>query len=390
MKITCGTDIIEIDRIKEDIEHIGKAFIDRIFTEKEIQYCESKKSQKYQHYAARFAAKEAVFKAISHQLEDKFSITWKDIEITNDKNGRPNIEIFGINKESIESMDISLSHCKEYAIANVTMIYKDDLKKPKIKFFDSHAHLDDEKFNDDREEIIESIHKEIDRFVSAGYSLEGSKAAVDLAKKYDFIYCTCGISPNDIPQNEEELWTMLDKIKELVKTSSKNVAIGEIGLDYYWNKENKDLQKKAFIEQIKLANELNLPIVIHTREAVMDTIEILKKHEVKNKGVFHCCPLNRELVKEALKLGFYISFAGPITFKNSKNADEIINLVPNDKILIETDSPYLSPEPLRGKRNDPRNVKYTAQKIADVKQITLEEVADFTYNNACKIFGLKK
>lgn len=259
-----------------------------------------------------------------------------------------------------------------------------------MKFFDSHAHLDDEKFNDDREEIIESIHKEIDRFVSAGYSLEGSKSAVDLAKKYDFIYSTCGISPNDIPQNEEELWTMLDEIKELVKTSSKNVAIGEIGLDYYWNKENKDLQKKAFIEQIKLANELDLPIVIHTREAVMDTIEILKKYKVENKGVFHCCPLNRELVKEALKLGFYISFAGPITFKNSKNANEIINLVPNDRMLIETDSPYLSPEPLRGKRNDPRNVKYTAQKIADVKQITLEEVADFTYNNACKIFGLKK
>ena len=259
-----------------------------------------------------------------------------------------------------------------------------------MKFFDSHAHLDDEKFNDDREEIIESIHKEIDRFVSAGYSLEGSKAAVDLAKKYDFIYSTCSISPNDIPQNEEELWTMLDEIKELVKTSSKNVAIGEIGLDYYWNKENKDLQKKAFIEQIKLANELDLPIVIHTREAVMDTIEILKKYKVENKGVFHCCPLNRELVKEALKLGFYISFAGPITFKNSKNANEIINLVPNDRMLIETDSPYLSPEPLRGKRNDPRNVKYTAQKIADVKQITLEEVADFTYNNACKIFGLKK
>lgn len=124
MKITCGTDIIEIDRIKEDIEHIGKAFIDRIFNEKEIQYCESKKSQKYQHYAARFAGKEAAFKAISYQLKDKFSITWKDIEITNDKNGRPNIEIFGIDKENIESIDISLSHCKEYAIANVTIIWK--------------------------------------------------------------------------------------------------------------------------------------------------------------------------------------------------------------------------------------------------------------------------
>lgn len=124
MKITCGTDIIEIGRIKEDIENVGEAFINRIFTQNEIQYCENKKGQKYQHYAARFAAKEAVFKAISHQLEDKFSITWKDIEITNDKNGRPNIEIFGINKENIESMDISLSHCKEYAIANVTIIWK--------------------------------------------------------------------------------------------------------------------------------------------------------------------------------------------------------------------------------------------------------------------------
>ena len=156
-----------------------------------------------------------------------------------------------------------------------------------------------------------------------------------------------------------------------------------------FNKDNKELQKKSFIEQIKLANELDLPIVIHTREAVMDTIEILKQNKVKNKGIFHCCPLNMELVKEGLKLGFYISFAGPITFKNSKNANEIINFVPNNKMLIETDSPYLSPEPLRGKRNDPRNVKYIAQKIADVKESSLEEVANFTYNNACTIFKIK-
>lgn len=259
-----------------------------------------------------------------------------------------------------------------------------------MKFFDSHAHLDDEKFDEDREEIIEQIHQQIDRFVSVGYDLEGSKKAVELSNKYDFIYSTCGISPNDIPQTEQELWIMLEKIKELVKTNSKVVAIGEIGLDYYWNKENKKLQKQAFIEQINMANELNLPIVIHTREAVMDTLEILKEHEVKNRGIFHCCPLNRELVKEGLKLGFYISFAGPITFKNSKNANEIIELVPNDRILIETDSPYLSPEPLRGRRNDPRNVKYMAQKVADVKQLSLEEVAKFTYDNACRIFKIKK
>ena len=134
---------------------------------------------------------------------------------------------------------------------------------------------------------------------------------------------------------------------------------------------------------------MNLPIVIHTREAVNDTLEILKQNTVNKKGVFHCCPLNRELVKEALKLGFYISFAGPVTFKNSKNANEIIELVPQDKILIETDSPYLSPEPHRGKRNDPRNVRYIAQKIAEVKQIPIEEIAKLTYENTCRIFNIR-
>ena len=257
-----------------------------------------------------------------------------------------------------------------------------------MKFFDSHAHLDDEKFNDDREEVIKRIHEEgIENFISAGYSLEGSKAAIELAKEYEFIYATVGISPNDIPQTEEELWKMLEEIKELAKTNLKVVAIGEIGLDYYWNKESRELQKKAFIKQIEIANELNLPIVIHTREAVMDTIEILKEHEVLRKGVFHCCPLNRQLVSDALKLGFYISFAGPVTFKNSKNANEIIEMVPNDKMLIETDSPYLSPEPLRGRRNEPINVKYIAQKIAEVKEISVEEVARSTYENAKSLFG---
>ena len=259
-----------------------------------------------------------------------------------------------------------------------------------MKFFDNHAHLDDEKFDEDREELIKKIHNdEIDKFVSAGYSLESSKKSIELSKKYNFIYSTCGISPNDIPQNEEELWKELAEIKKIAKENKKVVAIGEIGLDYHWNTENKELQKKAFVEQIKIANELNLPIQIHTREAVVDTLEILKQNNVNKKGIFHCCPLNRELVKEGLKLGFYISFAGPVTFKNSKNATEIIEMVPNDKMLIETDSPYLSPEPLRGKRNDPRNVKYIAKKIAEVKNITIEEVADITYENAMKILNLK-
>ena len=256
-----------------------------------------------------------------------------------------------------------------------------------MELFDSHAHLDDEKFDEDREILVEEIRKAgITKLISAGYSLEGSRRGKELAEKYDFIYTTAGISPNDIPQTQEELWIMLEEIEAIAKQSEKVVAIGEIGLDYYWNDENKELQKLAFEKQIDMANRLELPIVIHTREAVMDTLAILKQKEVLKKGVFHCCPLNRELVKEALKLGFYISFAGPITFKNSKNANEIIEMVPNDRMLIETDSPYLSPEPLRGRRNDPRNVRFVAQKVAEVKGMTLEETAKITYQNAVKLF----
>ena len=282
-----------------------------------------------------------------------------------------------------------------------------------MKFFDSHAHLDDDKFNQDREELIEQIQKsDISNFVSVGYSLEASVKALELANKYNFIYATVGISPNDIPQSEEQLWKDLDKLEEILRNEtsktklqgketsktelqkkeiSKLVAIGEIGLDYYWEKEEKkrELQRKAFIYQIKFANKYNFPIVIHTRDAIMDTLDILKNNEVLKKGIFHCCPQNRELIKEALKLGFYISFAGPVTFKNSKNADEMINLVPNDRILIETDSPYLAPEPLRGTRNDPRNVKYVAEKVAMAKNLDIEKVAEITSENAMRIFNIK-
>lgn len=257
-----------------------------------------------------------------------------------------------------------------------------------MDFFDSHCHLNDEKFDNDRDEIIKKLKEnEITNCVVAGYNLQSSEFALELAKENDFIYAICGISPNDIPQDEEELWKQLGKIKEIAN-EDKVKAIGEIGLDYYWNKENKEIQKLAFIEQIKIANELNKPIVIHTRDATIDTIEILKENNVINKGIFHCCPQNIELIKEALNLGFYISFAGPITFKNSKNAREIVNLVPNDRLLIETDSPYLAPEPLRGTRNNPMNVKYVAKKIAEFKNIELDEVATVTFENANKILKI--
>ena len=268
-----------------------------------------------------------------------------------------------------------------------------------MEFFDSHAHYNDEKFDEDREKILQEIYDAgITKFMSAGYNVKASKKGLEIADKYDFIYTTSGISPNDITTIEDAN-KQIEQLDEFIKSEmeecnkkekkSKIVGIGEIGLDYYYDENSKDAQKWAFIEQIKLANKYKLPIVIHTREAVMDTLDILKnKQPAEYKGVFHCCPLNRELVKEALKLGFYISFSGIVTFKNAKNAEEIVNMVPLDRILIETDSPYLSPEPVRGTRNDSRNVKYVAQKVAILKNETLENIANATFNNAKKIFKI--
>jgi TatD DNase family protein len=260
-----------------------------------------------------------------------------------------------------------------------------------MEFFDSHSHYNDEKFNEDREQLIQDTYNDgITRFVCAGYNIQSSLYSLEISLKYEFIYSICGISPNDIPQTEEELWKDIEKISKIAirNNGKKLVAIGEIGLDYYWNKENKELQKQAFIKQIELANELGLPIVIHSRDASVDTIEVLKMNPVRKKGIFHCCQLNQEMIRQALELGYYISFAGPITFKNAKNAEECVKMVPMDKILIETDSPYLSPEPNRGKRNDSRNVKFVAQKIADIKVLPLEKVAKITYENAMKIFEI--
>ena len=252
-----------------------------------------------------------------------------------------------------------------------------------MEYFDSHAHYNDEQF--ENENIIEQLYKEgITKIVIPGYSLQSSKKALEIAKKYSFVYATCGISPNDIKNIAE-----IEEIEKLAN-EEKVIAIGEIGLDYYWNKENKKEQKEVFIKQIEIANKKKLPIVIHCRDAHTDLIEILKeKMDCNKKGVFHCVALNLELIKNALNLGYYISFAGPITYKNSKNADEAIKLVPLDKILIETDSPYLAPEPKRGTRNDSRNLVYIAEKISQVKQIKIEEFVKITYENTKKIFNIK-
>ena len=293
-----------------------------------------------------------------------------------------------------------------------------------MQFFDSHAHYDDAKFDDNRENLIMDIFNSgVTKIISAGYSLEGSKRSLELSSKYNFIYSTVGISPNDLverdleenitkvnenngiqvennkfdsinntyPQFVGNMWKQnieeIDKLINANLSSKRIVAVGEIGLDYHYDTDKK-IQYEAFSKQIDIANKYNLPIVIHTRDAIMDTLTILKENPANKKGVFHCCLLNRELVKEALKLGFYISMAGPITFKNSKNANEIIEMCPLERILIETDSPYLAPEPVRGTRNDSRNLKYIAHKIASVKGLTIEEVADATYKNTMRCFGI--
>ncbi len=257
-----------------------------------------------------------------------------------------------------------------------------------MELFDSHAHYDDNKFDIDREEIIEEIYRSgITKVVCAGYSLQSTINNLELSKKYPFIYLTAGISPNDLREEWEEDINKIDEIIYKNLSLNKILSVGEIGLDYHYDIDKK-IQYQAFLKQIDIANKYDLPIVIHTREAVMDTINILKKKKVNKKGIFHCCPLNRELVKEALKMEFYISMAGPITFKNSKNANEIIEMVPLDKILIETDSPYLAPDPVRGTRNDSRNLKYIVKKIADIKNKSIEEIAQITYDNAKKIYGI--
>ena len=254
-----------------------------------------------------------------------------------------------------------------------------------MDFFDSHAHYNDERFLKNRNELIKKMYdNEITNIICAGYNLKSSTDAISIAQGFPHVFATCGISPNDIDENVDK---DLKKIEEIA-TAGKVVAIGEIGLDYYWNKDNREKQKEVFINQISIANKLDLPIVIHTREATVDTIHLLKEYSVNKKGVFHCCPLNQELIKEGLKLGFYISFSGNITFKNAKSK-ECIDLVPMDRLLIETDSPYLSPEPFRGKTNTSENVKLFAKKVAEVKNIDISDVAEKTRKNAMRLFEIE-
>lgn len=249
-------------------------------------------------------------------------------------------------------------------------------------FFDSHTHLMDEQFDGIRDEIVENAKKnKVMYMTTIGYNESTSREAAKDANKYEGVYATVGLHPENVDEYEN-----FDYIYELAK-NSKVVAIGEIGLDYHWGGD-KERQKELFIKQIEIANALGKPVVIHSRDADMDMLEILKNHKIENGFVMHCFSSSTEILKEVLKLGAYVSIAGPVTFKNARSLVEVAKLVPDDKLLIETDAPYLTPEPFRGKRNESAYVVRTAQKIADLREISLEKLAEITTENAKKFYRI--
>lgn len=253
---------------------------------------------------------------------------------------------------------------------------------------DSHAHLDDERFKGDTESIIENFENDnLELVVNIGADLRSSINSVELAKKHDRIYATVGVHPHSVKEMDLK---MLDELKELAK-EEKVVAIGEIGLDYYYDNSPRDTQKTWFREQIKLAKELDLPISVHSREATKDTFDIISEEakDGKLRGVIHCFSDSVEIAREYIKLGFYISLGGPVTFKNAKMPKEVAKEVPLDRLLVETDSPYLTPEPHRGKRNEPKNVRYVAETIANLKEMSFEKLMNITNKNTKDLFNIK-
>lgn len=252
--------------------------------------------------------------------------------------------------------------------------------------FDTHVHLNAEQYKEDLEEVIErALNEGISRMVVVGFDRPTIEKAMELVEKYDFMYASVGWHPVDAidMKDEDLLW-----IEELA-SHPKVVAIGEMGLDYYWDKSPKEIQKEVFRRQIQLAKKVKLPIVIHNREATADIVEILKEEGAEEVGgIMHCFSGSPETAKECVDMNFYISLGGPVTFKNAKKPKEVAEAIPLEKLLIETDCPYLAPHPYRGKRNEPSYVKLVAEQIAEIKGLSLEEVAEATTANAQKLFGI--
>lgn len=250
--------------------------------------------------------------------------------------------------------------------------------------FDSHAHLDDPQFDLDRQDVIGQLKEHgVGFVVDVGADLSSSKTAIALAEQYDFIYAAAGVHPQETAEMTVQ---KLDELRSLL-LHPKCVALGEIGLDYHYQENPpKQIQQDWLEKQVQLAEQMNKPVIIHDREAHEDCFHILKRHSVR--GVFHCFSGSAEFAKELLKAGYYISFTGVVTFQNAKKAVEAVKAVPLDRLMIETDCPYMAPVPNRGKRNEPAYVRYTAEKIAQIKEIDVETVIEKTTQNAMTFYGI--
>ncbi len=251
--------------------------------------------------------------------------------------------------------------------------------------FDTHAHYDDNQFEEDCETLLNSMADGgIGTIVDVGSSIASWAKIEELVKRYPFMYGAIGVHPDEIGELDE---VQFQRMRELLK-NEKMVAVGEIGLDYYWDKEEHDLQKKWFIRQLNLAKELNKPVIIHSRDAAADTLDIMKEHARGLSGVIHCFSYSAELAREYIKMGFYLGIGGVVTFKNSKKLKEIVREIPLESLVLETDSPYLAPVPNRGKRNSSLNLVYVAEEIAGLKGISYDEVVEQTEKNAKKLYRL--
>lgn len=251
--------------------------------------------------------------------------------------------------------------------------------------FDTHAHYDDEQFEQDREELLASMRNQnVGTIVNVSATLESCRRSIALAEKYPYIYAAVGIHPDEVGALNEETFADM----KMLFGHKKVVAVGEIGLDYYWDNEPHEVQKKWFVRQLELARELDLPVLIHSRQAASDTLYVMREYAKGLKGVIHCFSYSKEIAEEYVKMGFYIGIGGVVTFKNAKKLKEVAAAVPIEQILLETDCPYMAPEPYRGKRNQSGYLSYVAEQIGAVKDMSAEEVIEQTEKNARIMYRL--
>lgn len=251
--------------------------------------------------------------------------------------------------------------------------------------FDTHAHYDDEAFDEDRSELFKSLQDNgIEYVVNVGASMESTRNSVGLAENYDFIYAAVGVHPSETGNMTEDdiAW-----LKNEAVNNKKIVAIGEIGLDYYWDEPEKSIQRHWFERQLELAREVGLPVIIHSRDAAKETFDIMKAHKAEELGgVVHCYSYSKEMARDYLDMGFYFGIGGVVTFKNAKKLKEAVEYIPIEKIVLETDCPYLAPDPNRGKRNSSLNIPFIAKAIAELKGMEYDDVIRITNENAKKLY----